>query len=511
MKKICCICCALAVALTSFVLMSSVSVRAANEFENAEIGYGELIDSFIETVNPDEVNYLEIINKTDYENFIEYLQDNQASYDLNANSMNYSADFNDEKHLNALLIDAMNAGYVTNYYGDISLFWAGGNNSSGTHYRLGDRIITILQNDGRTDAYSFLNSNKEQFLLGTYEPDINESAPATHYYVTGKPQKTYYYYPNREGDYNISARTRFEEHYSMAVQFYSVSPALAARSLGRAMHYFMDMTATPHAAGIRANSPVEDWLHIRDTHAEYETFGNSILEDNYILFSDKYSFVYQNSFSTVFNNIVDLMGCEMYADLTRHSNSSNPEYVSMVEMGLYLAQEYGTAIINRFMYDVNAASSFPKLQNNGIYCIRNYSGLYMDVDDMLTAEGTHLSTYFYHGQINQRFKVVFNTVGSNLLTINIVPMLSLEKFVSAVDDATGFDMSINLPQVSDNIYQEYRITFMPLLNGGARINLNAECKKVISVRDRSSGQNRLNVDDFDPERTDQQWFFELYS
>lgn len=319
------------VALTSFVLMSSVSVRAANEFENAEIGYGELIDSFIETVNPDEVNYLEIINKTDYENFIEYLQDNQASYDLNANSMNYSADFNDEKHLNALLIDAMNAGYVTNYYGDISLFWAGGNNSSGTHYRLGDRIITILQ------------------------------------------------------------------------------------------------------------------------------------------------------------------------------------YVNMVEMGLYLAQEYGTAIINRFMYDVSAASSFPKLQNNGIYCIRNYSGLYMDVDDMLTAEGTHLSTYFYHGQINQRFKVVFNTNEADLLTINIVPMLAPEKLVSAVDDFWAFDISINSPQSNSDVHQKYRITFMSLLNGGARINLNAECKKVISVRDRSAGQNRLNVGDFDPERTDQQWFFELFS
>lgn len=126
-----------------------------------------------------------------------------------------------------------------------------------------------------------------------------EKGMGRHYYCpinyTGKPQKAVNgYYRNGIGNLHCSARTMFEENYTMALTMHRAGfTEQCAEHLGRAVHMISDMCCLPHSTGMTYYSPA------RKMHKAYENFAEALYpefipEQNPsvipILFPDRTSF-----------------------------------------------------------------------------------------------------------------------------------------------------------------------------------------------------------------------------
>ena len=98
--------------------------------------------------------------------------------------------------------------------------------SKSNHETILEHALDIINNDGKTGAYALFNSYESILRTAVQKPDIDESIDGTHYYVYGRGlSNTYYknnYFINNNASYtySISARTRFEKHYTAAINLY---------------------------------------------------------------------------------------------------------------------------------------------------------------------------------------------------------------------------------------------------------------------------------------------------
>ena len=156
-------------------------------------------------------------------------------------------------------------------FSQLSLSWA-----SGSHSAIGDHAFTILKNDNRP-CYKWYRTDNEDYMgkleKGFWDPDIVEFSSGTHYYIwPGEGTvNTGQYYPmaERHGK-NYSARTRMEEHYQMALDYYKEGNMKKAfQNIGRAVHYLGDIGCPPHAAGIQypSNPFATNYHHLFESYA----------------------------------------------------------------------------------------------------------------------------------------------------------------------------------------------------------------------------------------------------
>lgn len=92
----------------------------------------------------------------------------------------------------------------------------------------------------------------------------------------------------------------------------------------------------------------------------------------------------------------------------------------------------------------------PGIYDGAIYFLRNAANnTYMDVDNEGTASGTNISTYQFHGKLNQQFK--FRYLGNE--QFELIPMGSPGTVVRAVDTSTGTNIAIDATRSADTRFK----------------------------------------------------------
>lgn len=141
------------------------------------------------------------------------------------------------------------------------------------HKMLLDRAVSIVGNV-LPEAEKYYRRRMRTMLRYAAEPDKKgdrENGMGKHYYcsagIFGQPLSPVCgYYRNGVGNFSMSARTMFEEDYTMAVTMAKAGyPGPSAVYLGRAVHMISDMCCLPHGTGMTYFSP------LRGVHKAYES------------------------------------------------------------------------------------------------------------------------------------------------------------------------------------------------------------------------------------------------
>ena len=233
-----------------------------------------------------------------------------------------------------------------------------------THRDIVTSAFDLLKEDHKYDVYNFYKHNHQNYInlvKGSQSPDWEESIPGTHYYVcNGKASNYGKYYKNANGNYSRSARTRFEEHYSTAInQYKNGNVSGSFESLGKAIHYLCDIGCPPHSAGIRYP------LIGENKHAEFETFGDRNCKKYMVSSASKlYDHVLYSNFETILNEL-GKKAC-IYAPAIKEASYFS--FNLALEKNIPLSQQYTAAILNKFFIEANnSLTRYAK--NNGVYYI----------------------------------------------------------------------------------------------------------------------------------------------
>lgn len=143
------------------------------------------------------------------------------------------------------------------------------------------RSLILLKNC-RSESEEFFSPLTKSMMNNVKRPDRKgdyENGKGRHYYssvtVLGrKIKEVSTYFRNGSGRLSPSARTMFEEDYTMALIMYRAGfPQKAAGFLGRAVHMLSDMCCLPHAASMTYFSIG------RSFHKAYEELAEAIYPD----------------------------------------------------------------------------------------------------------------------------------------------------------------------------------------------------------------------------------------
>lgn len=128
--------------------------------------------------------------------------------------------------------------------------------SGDTHSFILAHAIEIFEYDGKFEVTNFYVNYLDTLSKGVKSPDYDneEAFDGTHYYIYDEYEVNNGYYKNKYntgGKYSISARTRFEEHYTASINLYKNKKIRQSMDeLGRALHYLQDVASAPHSLGI---------------------------------------------------------------------------------------------------------------------------------------------------------------------------------------------------------------------------------------------------------------------
>lgn len=393
----------------------------------------------------------------------------------------------------------MQRGIVKNYYSDsdFTVMWAGDE-----HFSITAQALNILLNDGKITAYSIYYPYIDILKEYSKKPDLDESIGGTHYYVyEGTPSTNGGYYKNNNGNYSRSARTRFENHYSSAINLYKNDKyGLAMQYLGRALHYIEDIGATPHSAGI---SDSDSWFY--DPHKQYESWVNDNY-DNYPEFmansSSKYNYVLNTNFQTITNDLAqDSSG---YKNDVEDRNES--EYYNVTINTLPLTQEIVAGILNRFYEDVENNSSLNYIKDGASYFLKNKSGYYLDINDI----NSNFQLNTNQNCSNMEFKIKVNNDG----TFRLIPEYAPDKVLTINEETRDIELSA----YTDSITQKFKFTYLE--NGNYRIMVGyyhgeGDFAYALGVDDSSinigSDVKSLYYNPDDLGGNGQEWYLELHS
>lgn len=233
-----------------------------------------------------------------------------------------------------------------------------------THVDITKKSVKLLSQDQRSSANLYTDrANLHYLYTGCWDPDEFEAINGTHFYVCpeGNFVNNGQYFKNACNYFlcqafastDVSARTRFEEHYENALNEYKAENIENAfLELGRACHYIQDIACTPHSAGIRTRI-------IRvNVHEEYEKYAdlNFYILDNAQTASETYDYMRNNSIGIVLNELS--MITSSYKDYLLSVNNSMDEcereyiYNEVARATLPIAQKYTAAVLDMFANDV---------------------------------------------------------------------------------------------------------------------------------------------------------------
>lgn len=361
-----------------------------------------------------------------------------------------------------------------------------------THRYILAQALEILKTDGKDDiATAYTDQANEgvnaSIYAGITDPDEYEKIIGTHYYlVRGKSKDGYY--KNRNGNYSRSARTRFEEHYSEAInQYFNGHEDAALLSLGRGLHYIGDMGCPPHAAGVIA-------LDSLTGHTPFEHYVNGNLPDiSKTSASDLYTKMQESDIGPLLNKLGKVAASKVHK-WDRYFFFWGIEKKSNAKDTVSESAKYTAAILSKFYHDVNDANT-QYVEDGASYRIKNRnSNQYLSVkEDKVQMES--------EGEI---FVAKFNS--SNLQLGKFI-YSGYFKFVLASDEKSALsikDGTLSIRTSMNTLSQYFKIV-CPQNNEVCRImTASSEFAKVLSMQSAES----VETDKFDPGDSLQEWIFE---
>ena len=227
-----------------------------------------------------------------------------------------------------------------------------------THEVITKNSVNLLSLDRKKSANFYEeNESKLDFLYrGCVDPDFGDEAiNGTHFYVCpdGKFENHGQYFKNACNCFmsqvfasvELSARTRFEEHYETALYLYKRKEKSSAfLELGRACHYLQDIACTPHSAGIRTRIIRKNVHEDYEKYVEYNLYN---LNNAYTAYN-VYGYVYGQKIGVVLNNL-SIISSSYKNDLL---SADEEKYREIANDTLPLAEQYTAAVLNKFACDV---------------------------------------------------------------------------------------------------------------------------------------------------------------
>ena len=375
----------------------------------------DMFNGIIYSADIEEYDYFELLEWeiTPFMNWLESLFDLNNFDDINFVTNNF----------NKLMIKAIHDGIISDVFNKPVPLYAGA-----SHNQLMTDSLNLLIKDNKNEVYNFFNQYSSILHSSSKAPDSDEKHAGTHYYEFGSTQKDGYYTNSYTvKNYSISARTRFEEHYSTAINAYKNNKiSVAMDELGHAIHYIGDTSCTPHASGLRntgeksAHVLYENWLKLVYKSDSIYTASSAIDYYNKVLDLDNPSVILNEvaQFAAQFKNDI----------LDKKQDTINLNYAPYVEVAkecLPYAQQIIAAILNRFYEDVtNPLRNINYIKDGAIYFIKNVgTGEYIDVKSWSTDNDAVTHPYSFHGDTNQQFRAEIQNDGSFKFT----PMHALDK------------------------------------------------------------------------------------
>ena len=196
------------------------------------------------------------------------------------------------------------------------------------------------------------------------DKEDRENGAGRHYYcacnTNGKPMKTVGgYYKNGKDLFAKSARTMFEEDYTMALTMHQNGfVKQGAVYLGRAVHMLSDMCCLPHAAKMTYFSK------LRSVHIRYEELARAMypefVPEQHINYHFLRRFAMRSSFSTALNTNAAAI-CREIPELF-----TAPEYE--IRNRLYDTEQAVAALLYRFYRDTKVTPLRGHYVMNGMVC-----------------------------------------------------------------------------------------------------------------------------------------------
>ena len=303
--------------------------------------------------------------------------------------------------------------------------------------------ISILKNDNKIDAYNLFNTpeNLSRLKLGCLAPDNSDDVDNTkffgwHHYVsrnknTGELLKTTTigkYFKNGSGGYLKSARTIFEENYTIALSYYmsykqSGNLTYLTNSmyyLGKSLHGIMDMCAAPHSLGVFSG------LSQDSDHKYFEKYAERNREVWQAQNCPKnlYSDFEQEKMADNLNDLSSV-GAEAYKSMKTRISKDLDKDLSKV---MPLAEQYIAAVLNKFYYDITINKTPKCLIENNIYRIKNIdSNKYMTIESKKKLNTSYVIQKENNNENNdyQYFVAKLNTDG----TFYLQPLIQDDLYV----------------------------------------------------------------------------------
>lgn len=221
------------------------------------------------------------------------------------------------------------------------------------HQNILRRAVRLL-GESSPEAAELYSSQLETMLTYAIRPDQKgdrENGLGRHYYcacnIMGKPLRpSGGYYKNGLGLFSKSARSMFEEDYTMALTLrHGGYLGESAEYLGRAVHMISDMCCLPHAAKMTYFSPM------RDIHKSYEALAEALypefIPEQHLSHEELRRFANRSSFTAVLNSSAERI-CAEIPEIT-----TDP--VSEITKRLYDTEAAVAALLYRFYRDISVS------------------------------------------------------------------------------------------------------------------------------------------------------------
>ena len=196
------------------------------------------------------------------------------------------------------------------------------------------------------------------------DKDDRENGAGRHYYCACSTEGRAYspvggYFRNGKDLFARSARTMFEEDFTMALTMYHAGfMKQAAAYLGRAVHFISDMCCLPHAV---------KWTYFskkRPLHIAYEELAAAMypefLAEQHIGYSQLRRFAMRSSFTTALNSSAERIALEIPEVM------NNPE--EEIRKRLYNSEQAVAALLYRFYRDTMVTPLRGHYAADGMVC-----------------------------------------------------------------------------------------------------------------------------------------------
>lgn len=215
-----------------------------------------------------------------------------------------------------------------------------------THTSIGNNAFEILENDKPAGAELYFSKPKEMIEIvkkGFIDPDWEEKATGTHYYVwPGDCENKGQYFKNAFFAFTSqSARTRLENHYREGVIDYCNGKVESAfLHIGRAGHYLQDIGCPAHAAGIQY--PIFGTNH----HRLYEEHIINVDLPKAETAADKYGQMDDGRLGYVLNDMAEKAG-----RFGKNVKSRNHELYEQTLVTVPMCAQYTAVLLDMFARD----------------------------------------------------------------------------------------------------------------------------------------------------------------